>query len=470
MQKAGRVVAACAVIMATAVALGVAWSGPSEKADAATKGYHVPRGPVFNSATGPDRVKYAINDHIKRAINHAPRGSTIRIMSWNIHSAAMTDRLLRAQKRGVRVQVLMDSSNWSTEVPNRNFARLKAGLAKGNKGRKPGRWSAAKVCQGSCRGKSGSAHAKYYIFSWSGKSSRIVMEGSANITSAAATNQWNDMYTWVGNRKIYDFAVTIFKQAWQDKRVTNPWRSVSSPPFTLAFAPQMGKYYTGDPATKVLSKVSCKGATNGNAQHRTIIRFFPDVMRGNRGLKNAQQLKALWNHGCDVEVGYTVMSYKAYKVLTSAGTRGKVPVHHMAVDNDGDGEFDKYFHLKVLTVNGVVGNDKAAYSVVNGSSNASGLSAISDENIAVITKPRAVLRYQKHLTYWFAHAPGGSASTLGGGDGARLTVGDGSSVGRLVTPSGTKAATSDGYIRPGTKVVSPLTGKVVDPYANIDMD
>ncbi|MEX0429375.1 phospholipase D-like domain-containing protein [Nocardioides sp. DS6] len=471
MLKTWRVASACALVLVSAIALTLGWAHSPDVARAATKGYHVTPGPIFNSSSGSNAAKYAINNHIKGAIDHAPHGSTIRIMSWNIMSSGATNALLRAQKRGVRVLVLMDASNWSNDVPNPQFKRLKNGLAAGNKGRAASRRSQAKVCQGSCRGKSGSAHSKYYIFSWSGKSSKIVMEGSANFTLAAATNQWNDIFTWVGNAKIYDFAVNVFNQMWKDKAQANPWTQVTSSPYTLSFSPEQGKNFPGDPVTRTLSQVKCTGAKNGNAQHHTIIRLFPDVMRGQRGLRNAKQLKSLWNAGCDVKVGYTVLSYEAHKVLVSSGKRGPVPLHHMAVDNDGDGEFDKYFHLKVLTVNGVIGANKAAYKMVNGSSNLSGLSSLSDENIATITKPRTVLKYQQHLTYWFAHAPRAAAATSGGaGVAARTTMGPASSVGRLLTPQGTRAAAPDGYIRPGTKVVDPLTGRVVDPYANIDLD
>ncbi|MEP9381930.1 phospholipase D-like domain-containing protein [Nocardioides cheoyonin] len=468
MVKSRRVVQASVLAVLSVLVAGLVWNGSTGVAYAAKKGYHVTRGPVFNSAVGPNSAKFAINNHIKAAIRHSPRGSTIRIMSWNIHSSAMTDLLLRAQRRGVRVRVLMDATNWSKEVPNRNFKRLKAGLAKGNKGRKPSRRSAAKVCHGSCRGKSGSAHSKFFLFSWSGKSPRVVMEGSANITLAAATNQWNDLFTWVNNRKLYNFAVTVFAQMWRDKRVANPWTYTSSPPFTLAFSPEQGKRYSGDPMMNALNRTKCKGAKNGNASHHTVVRLFPDVMRGKRGLAMAKRVKALWNRGCDVRVGYTVLSYQAHAVLTSGGKRGRVPLRHMAKDTNGDGQFDKYFHIKALAINGVIGSNRSAFRLVQGSANASGLSAISDENIGIITKTRAVRRYIQHLTYWFNHS--GRVGRPVVGTAGRTTLGDDATIARLRTPQGTRAAASDGYIAPGTKVIDPKTGKVVDPYALIDMD
>ena len=71
---------------------------------------------------------------------------------------------------------------------------------------KQSRRSYAKTCIQSCRGARGAAHAKFYLFSKTGKAKNVVMSGSANLTVAGAVNQWNDMYTWVDNRKLFNFA------------------------------------------------------------------------------------------------------------------------------------------------------------------------------------------------------------------------------------------------------------------------
>ncbi|MFT4082390.1 MAG: phospholipase D-like domain-containing protein [Nocardioides sp.] len=496
MRKTHRLLAPCALVLAvlvgltladsagaTPLAAGSATTTVTADAGVATvanvaakkstkkkskKAFRLHGGAVFNSATGGNAAKYRINNKLKAAIDHARKGSWIRIMSWNIMSKAATDHLLKAQKRGVTIHVLMDASNWSNKVPNPQFRRLKAGLRKGNKAKSAVGHSAAKVCHNSCRGKGGAAHAKYYLFGHSGKSKQVVMEGSANLTLAAARNQWNDLYTWIGRKNLYNFAVGIFDQAWHDKAVKNQWQQFTTGPFTLAYSPDKGKNFIGNNVTRILSQVKCKGATN-TGNHRTVIRLFPDVMRGKRGLKNARQIKALWNKGCNVKVGYTVLSYKAHAVLTSTSGRGKVPLKHMVQDFNGDGQFDNYFHLKVLTVRGVIGSDKHAYKMTQGSSNLSGLASLSDENIGIFTKKSLVKKYEKHLSYWYAHAPRAStASTISSAGAAARTMT--LSARTLLTPSGRPAADSDGYIAPGTKVISPTTGKVVNPYANVDAD
>ncbi|WP_182523990.1 hypothetical protein [Nocardioides dongkuii] len=64
--------------------------------------------------------------------------------------------LLNAQKRGVKVQAIMDKKNTIVEN-NPHFWRLRNGLKAGNKGKPRARRSAAMLCDHSCRGKGGAA-------------------------------------------------------------------------------------------------------------------------------------------------------------------------------------------------------------------------------------------------------------------------------------------------------------------------
>ena len=473
MRKTGRF--ATVIAAAATLALGFALA-PDAATSAAS--YHVNEGPTFNSATGSNSAKYAINNKLKDAIAHSPRKSEIRVMSWNIMSRAATNQLLDAQHRGVTVKVLMDASNWSNKVPNPQFKRLKYGLAKANKYQSAYGTSYAAVCQGSCRSSSGSAHSKFYMFSQTGTSKWVVMEGSANFTLAAATNQWNDLYTWV-RPEFYNFTRTIFSQMAADKKISGPWREIQSGNKRLAFSPEWGKQFSAkpnygdDPMLRALKEVDCKNAKYGNRYHKTVIRYFPDVIRGDRGLAIANRLKTLWNARCDVHVGYTVLSYDAYRVLTSRSGRGRVPIKHMAVDKNRDGQFDLYFHLKALAINGNINGNRAAWRLIQGSANSSGLSTISDENQAIVYASYPAKRYLEHMDYWFAHSPGGRASSqsVGAATAARMATLSPNEL--LAEPDAAPvepAQFDDGYVRPGTKVINPQTGKLVDPYANIDED
>jgi len=378
--------------------------------------YRVSSGVTLNNPIGPDKVKFAIINKIHGAITHAPRGSHIWIMSWNVMWQSSVKKILAAQKRGVVIRVLMDSGNASAEVPNRAWRLLRAGLAKYNKAHPKAAKSQAKVCKGACRRSSGGqAHAKFFLFEKAGASKYVVMQGGNNLTLASAINQWNDMYTHTGNVDLYRFMVQRYKEMWKDRNPKKQWMGYTdNPKFKIYLSPRgtgFGKSETSDPLLKTLNATKCKGANGGagNGNGRTVIRVAPDVLRGvtgsSWGWKVAYRLRQLWNAGCDVKVGYTIMGKEIYQLLKRGTGRGAVPMRHLVQDFNGDKEFDRYFHLKVWTINGVIGSDKSAYWMMNGSSNVSPMGAKSDENIGVYRPASIVKRYQKHVEYWFNNPP-----------------------------------------------------------------
>lgn len=363
-------------------------------------------GPTFNNPLGGGPARYRVLNVVQDAIRHAYKHSIIRIMSWNIMSRSVVNLLLSAQRRGTRVLAIMDSSNRDL-IPNPSYARLHRGLIAGNKAMKlsPKHQSHAKVCINSCRGTNGQAHAKYFLFSHTGTAKKVLMEGSTNLTAAAALNQWNDVFVF-RSFHLYNIAKHVFDQAWLDKPVKKQFVDKQIKKVQLMFFPENGPNYHGDPRIQLLDKVRCTGARKAGFNGRTIIRVAPDVMRNRRGMAVAQRLRYLWQHGCNVRVGYTVLGVDIHRLLTNrSGPRGAVPLRHLVQDANGDGEFDNYFHLKAMTINGVVGKDHSAHYLVNGSANISGFAAASDENVAIIQRTVATLRYQNYINYWLDHFP-----------------------------------------------------------------
>ena len=375
---------------------------PAASADAA--GYAPHTGAVFNNPLGDGPVKYRVLNVVQSGIDHAAPGSLIRIMSWNIMSRSVVYKLLRAQRRGVRILALMDDSN-RTELPNPDYAHLHWGLIKQNRSVPKDRRSHARTCINSCRGNRGQAHGKYFLFSKTGHKKHVLMEGSTNLTAAAALNQWNDVFTFVGNDRLYTFASTIFQQMWKDKPVRDPYREKLAGTTRLMFSPMRGKNYHGDRRIQLLNRVHCLGAVNAGAKGHTVIRVTPDVIRNKRGMAFARRLRYLWATGCDIKLGYTVMGQDIHRFLRQGTRRGPIPMKHLVQDYNGDGEFDNYFHLKAMSINGHVGTDPSAHFVVNGSSNISGFAAASDENIAIIRRKSAALHYEGYINYWFDNFP-----------------------------------------------------------------
>lgn len=373
------------------------------------KAYKVKGGVTFNNAIGNTTQRRAILNKVTRTIRNAPKGSEVRIFSWKIWTYAGVTALINAHKRGVTVRAIMFEGNTIVEN-NPHFWRLKRGLQAGNKKRPKAKRSGARLCAGSCRGTSGTSHSKFFTFSKAGQSKHVYMHTSSNWGDAAATRQWNDMYTLVGNKAVYDTAVRVFDEAWKDKPVKRPWveESIDNGKVVFAWGPSTPKAIKNDRVVNTLAKVKCVGATGGagNANGRTVIRVAPDVMRGGPGMKVAKHLKRLWDAGCDVKVAYTVIGIDVRQHLAGAGGRGPVPMRHLVQDFDGDGIFDRYFHMKTYTINGRIGKNTEAYFMVQGSANTSGLALHSDETYGYFFDRASITkRYQNHIDYWFTHFP-----------------------------------------------------------------
>jgi PLD-like domain len=411
---------------------------------AAQAGRYTPQpGVTFNSAVGTDARQDAIFDKIVHSIRSTPRGEDIRIMSWNIFSAGAVRALLKAQRRGVRVRALMARPN-AVMVDNPSWERLHRGLRRGNRSERRTSW--ARLCSGSCRGKGGNAHAKYFLFSRSGRARDVVIHGSANLTAASTGNQWNDVYTTVNRERPYRFFGKIFSQAAKDRPVSSSGSSWTNGDERFLFFPNP----KGDPVMSLLDKVKCHRATN-TGSHRTAVRIFPDSLRESRGLRLARKVWNLWQSGCRVGVGYTVLGRDVGALLRRPGQRGRgVPMRHMVQDVNGDGIFDRYFHLKAMSIIGHLGGDRSGSVVLNGSANWSN-TFHNDENLGIYHSKGVARRYARHFDYWFTWP--GFAGSHRYQMSARTTQ-EAVQEGRLV----------DGLLF-GT---GPING--VDPYANVDMD
>ncbi|WP_432479384.1 phospholipase D-like domain-containing protein [Nocardioides sp. GXQ0305] len=395
---------------------------------AATPDHFTPKpGVTFNNPTNPG-ARRKIFRRVMRSINSVPRGENIDIFSWNFMTSAGKDALLRAQRRGVRVRLIMDDRNVK-QVSNPPFRALRSGLKRYNRNHPRKRNSWARLCQGTCRSGGGSAHSKYFLFSDAGRTKRVVMQGSANFTEASTNNQWNDIYTHTRNRQVWKFYTNIFNEAAKDRKVRRPYRDKRVANFRLIAFPNKGKR-TRDPVMQMLNRTNCRGATN-TASHRTKIQIAPDVIRQKRGMNLARKLRTMWNNGCNIRIGYTVVGIDIGRFLRNPAGRGNgVPMKHLVQDFNCDREFDRYFHMKSMTIRGNYNGDRSGYALLNGSANWSGLGKISDENVGIYRSRQRVKRYESHLDYWYENFPhrrcrsdSNARSTGGEIDGDRLIFG-----------------------------------------------
>jgi hypothetical protein len=372
-----------------------------------TKKYTPASGPTFNNPYGPVASRRAIIRKLLNTIDAVPRRGHIRIASWNIRSHNITAALLRAHRRGVSVQAVMDRLNWNSENPNPDAAKLKAGLKKKQKKRKPANKSWLRQCGGACRGPHGIAHTKFFLFSKAGKAKDIVIYGSNNATELAAEIQWNDVYTRVNKPQEYAEFESVFKEMARDKKPKRGgYRSFTHGKFQSIFYPYAGKAApTKDPALDVLSKVRCTGATGGRGfQGRTKIRIAQTAMYGERGIAIAKRLAQMHRRGCDIRLVYAMFGNEVLRIMRQEAGR-PIPMTHLAWDRNEDGIYDRYVHMKTIAISGVYNGKTDAMVTVNGSANWTPVSLVSDEVIGVLKYPRATRQYINWIDYLFKHRP-----------------------------------------------------------------
>lgn len=431
----------------------------SAAAAAAPDHFNPKPGPTFNSPLGGTEARRMIFHKIIRSINSSARGSEIKILSWNFLTSTGTDALLAAQRRGVKVQVLMDATNNDEDLPNGPFRRLRFELREGNERVAKGRHSWARMCDHSCRGPGGAAHAKFFMFSKVGDVKRVVMQGSANFTLASTNNQWNDIYTHTRTRGVWRFYNQVFHEAARDKKAKRPFASKQFKGYRLIMFPLAAQR---DPVMDLLKKVKCWESTN-TPGGRTIIRMAPDVIRQSRGLALARKVRELWDRGCDIKIGYTVIGLDVGRVLRSPAGRGPIPMKHLTQDFDEDGEFDNYFHLKAMSIVGNVGGDRSGYVVLNGSANWSSLARNSDENLGIYWSKHRTLQYQEHIDYWYTNFPKPEPDNSNETDpnaARRMPTTRVAGPDDLVFGTGQNAVFEDG---------TPYSLTGVDPYAHVDL-
>ena len=264
----------------------------------------------------------------------------------------------------------MDYSNWNPDVPNYFARRTQNALAKGNKHRKHDMTSWLKRCHGSCRGHHGIAHVKFYAFDKVGKIKYVVMFGSANATELAAIIQWNDIYTVTKSPEKYQEFVSVFNQMRRDKAVKQGFLSYQHGPMRISFYPYTGKGTAKDPVLSVLNNVRCLGRHGAGRDRRA----HQDPDRPDRDVRRPRA-RAGQTAGHDEEARlpirlvYAMFGSKVLQVLRHQAGVGGVPMTHLAYDANCDGIYDRYVHMKSMTVSGVYGKNTHARFTWNGSAN-----------------------------------------------------------------------------------------------------
>jgi phosphatidylserine/phosphatidylglycerophosphate/cardiolipin synthase-like enzyme len=317
-----------------------------------------------------------------------PSNGRIRIATWTFDDWAIARALYWAHKRGVSVQVLAAKRPNQKHRPWRWLRkRLPHTQYKRGHPETANRWSFARTCRGSCRGRGGTAHSKYFLFSNVGTSHvrTITVQSSMNLTRMGYKGQWNHATTtW--RRGVHKAFRHIFAESRRDRPVSKTYRRFGNGKVQSSFFPRPGTTANYDPVMRALrNNVQCTGAAaGGDRRHRTQIRIIQYALYNTRGVWIAKRLKRLWNAGCNVKVIYGVTSRPVLAILRSRAGRGRVPMKQSVIRN-AYGEIVKYNHSKWMTITGRWGRSRRAHMVFSGSSNWGNLAFSSDEQMQQIS-------------------------------------------------------------------------------------
>lgn len=376
---------------AQASALGVQARKPG-KPDKPDKRWKVPVGARFNN---PMVVKdrHTIERHVLRAIRNTPRGEKITISAYSLDRQVFADQLIRAHRRGVKVKVLLNDHQ-VTGAQNRIQAVL---------GRNTKKSSFLRRCVSGCRADENeynNLHSKFYLFSRTGKNRNVVMLGSYNMTLNAVRWQWNDLWTGVGKKTLYNQFVRLFNDMRPDWDKRRPTYSFCGGGATCPGG-DLEQYFTTvfprhttpkkDVVLDILDNVQCVYTDAAGVQKRTQLALSMHTMRGNRGTYIAARLRDLYAQGCNLRVNYGLMGFHTKQRIGAPTDRGRVPLRSTGFNlrddvPTGDPEIDampesieRYTHHKYFVLRGSYKGRVDSNIVWTGSTNWSSLGTPQDE-------------------------------------------------------------------------------------------
>ena len=358
--RSGRVVKAVA---AASAVLGLALGSvvrPALIPSAAAATTWLATGAFFSDPRAKGSASNVTRNLVRHHFDRAAGGSTAQVTTWEITDTAITDAMIRAMRRGVRVRVLLAvrHCNTTAAIDLRRAVRSYAG-------------SFVRCITGSARSGGGAMHQKSYTFSQVGSVRHVTVVGSANATRESFADQWVDLYQHVSRPDVYAAYAKVFALQQLDDDLAAPYRAFTFAGGEAQFHPVNNASPTAadDPVHRRLITLP-KGRD-------TVIRVASFGMRGKRGDWLAGDLIA------HKRAGSTVV------VLTGPPASGAVERRLRAAGIEVTRAFDRncstgkgsscnYIHLKLMTASFVRAGVRQ-YQVWTGSDNWSPNSLNSDE-------------------------------------------------------------------------------------------
>jgi phosphatidylserine/phosphatidylglycerophosphate/cardiolipin synthase-like enzyme len=324
------------------VALMILALGAFIVSPAQAKVYMPATGATFNDPNGTRDQQTVLMRQIIEAVNNVPSGSIIRVVAYSFDYQPVADALIAAKKRGAQVRLLIDSHASTAQIKQlRSY--LGTGTSDG---------SYLRTCKYSCMANKPSfIHSKLYLFSRTGGATQVSMNSSANPAETGISKSWNNTYTTVGDKTLYDANVANFNDMLPDKTNTNYYHTVESPPYKEYFFPRAGSTKNSDTLYNILNDVSCPSTVRLTTYFWTSARLYL-----------AEKLSAMRKAGCTIEVIYPDgpgAQDTIYPQVTAELRSGKIDTWNTRPKKG------LYVHNKVILIDGTyqgVGGQKLVYA------------------------------------------------------------------------------------------------------------
>lgn len=225
----------------------------------------------FTTVADSGEAGNSIDDLFIARFDGAPEGSVVRMMVYNLTSSGVAAAMVAAVERGVEVKLIIDKQNCGTTA-----TRQVREAVDGEEGSFVRCFERASR---TARDGISNIHSKYVTFSATSGREHVTLVGSANPTDEAYTDQWNDMYQYVGRKDVHDRYAHVFDVSKKKPDLDRPFRQYafnngqSLVQFYPVNAERPGR--DDDPVAARLAKLSREAVRGGRVDVAVYAMFGP---------------------------------------------------------------------------------------------------------------------------------------------------------------------------------------------------
>ena len=354
---------------------------------------------VFNEPGFHGQAATTIEDKFVELIDRAVEGSSIHMSMYQLTRKPVVEALIRASRRGVDVNMVLDGSNYFDQFKSGNAVDLII-----NGYNKIDRISCKiKPCVHFCSGPFhlkihgqtfGSScnglvinHNKFFLFSkLSDGSEDVVAQSSSNLEDEQM-HEYQDLVIIKDDKSLYSGFLDYWHSLKNDRtRLTPHKRAIGDGPAVAQFFPRL---ISPDPVLKILKRVSCE--LSGS----TIRLAEADFNR----LTIAARLRDLAKQGCDVKV---ITRIEPEMFSPAAGVAKRLGSDLMILPFHGKEKAYQAvnsLHTKLILINASVDGSSARREIVlTGSHNLDFFSLRTNDETLLILEDAAI--YADYLGFW----------------------------------------------------------------------